>query len=110
MGGASGALVRVGGVLLRRFRSSAPGVGHLGRLGRACGAGRLAVEESVRVPERDRLVGTLVLPAPVSEGNRQRGERATPDDLRSPARMATRAEMRNPGAMERTLGRGGGDF
>jgi hypothetical protein len=36
------------------------------------------------------------------------GERATSDDPRSLARMATRAEMRNPGTMERTLGRGGG--
>jgi hypothetical protein len=37
-------------------------------------------------------------------------ERATSDDPRSLARMATRAEMRNPGTMERTLGggRGGG--
>ena len=37
------------------------------RLGRL-GAGPLAIDESVRVPERDRLVGTLVSPAPVSEG------------------------------------------
>jgi hypothetical protein len=36
------------------------------------------------------------------------GERATSDDPRSLARMATRAEMRNPGTMERTLSRGGG--
>ena len=36
------------------------------------------------------------------------GERATSDDPRSLARMATRAEMRNPGTMERTLGRSGG--
>ena len=36
------------------------------------------------------------------------GERATSDDPRSLARMATRAEMRRPGTMERTLGRGGG--
>jgi hypothetical protein len=36
------------------------------------------------------------------------GELATSDDPRSLARMATRAEMRNPGMMERTLGRGGG--
>ena len=36
------------------------------------------------------------------------GERATSDDPRSLARMATRAEMRQPGTMERTLGRGGG--
>jgi hypothetical protein len=36
------------------------------------------------------------------------GERATSDDPRSLARMATRAEMRQPGIMERTLGRGGG--
>lgn len=35
-------------------------------------------------------------------------ERATSDDPRSLARMATRAEMRQPGTMERTLGRGGG--
>ncbi len=36
-------------------------------------------------------------------------ERATSDDPRSLARMATRAEMRNPGTMERALGgRGGG--
>ena len=37
-------------------------------------------------------------------------ERAMSDDPRSLARMATRAEMRNPGTMERTLGggRGGG--
>ena len=37
-------------------------------------------------------------------------ERATDDDPRSLARMATRAEMRNPGTMERALGggRGGG--
>jgi hypothetical protein len=37
-------------------------------------------------------------------------ERATSDDPRSLARMATRAEMPNPGTMERTLGggRGGG--
>jgi hypothetical protein len=34
-------------------------------------------------------------------------ERATSDDPRSLARMATRAEMRQPGIMERTLGRGG---
>ena len=33
-------------------------------------------------------------------------ERATSDDPRSLARMATRAEMRNPGTMERTLGGG----
>lgn len=36
------------------------------------------------------------------------GERATSDDPRSLARMATRAEMRQPGTMERTLGRSGG--
>lgn len=36
-------------------------------------------------------------------------ERAASDDPRSLARMATRAEMRNPGTMERALGgRGGG--
>ena len=37
-------------------------------------------------------------------------ERATSDDPRSLARMATRAEMRSPGTMERALGggRGGG--
>ena len=35
-------------------------------------------------------------------------ERATSDDPRSLARMATRAEMRNPGTMERTLGGGRG--
>jgi hypothetical protein len=35
------------------------------------------------------------------------GERAQSDDPRSLARMATRAEMRQPGTMERTLGRGG---
>jgi hypothetical protein len=36
-------------------------------------------------------------------------ERATSDDPQSLARMATRAEMRQPGTMERTLGgRGGG--
>lgn len=34
-------------------------------------------------------------------------ERATSDDPRSLARMATRAEMRQPGTMERTLGGGG---
>jgi hypothetical protein len=34
-------------------------------------------------------------------------ERAQDDDPRSLARMATRAEMRQPGTMERTLGRGG---
>lgn len=34
-------------------------------------------------------------------------ERATSDDPRSLARMATRAEMRQPGIMERTLGGGG---
>ena len=36
------------------------------------------------------------------------GERAQSDDPRSLARMATRAEMRQPGTMERTLGRSGG--
>lgn len=37
------------------------------------------------------------------------GERAATDDPRALARMATRAEMREPGTMERTLGgRGGG--
>jgi hypothetical protein len=36
------------------------------------------------------------------------GERAQSDDPRSLARMATRAEMRSPGTMERTLSRGGG--
>jgi hypothetical protein len=36
------------------------------------------------------------------------GERATSDDPGALARMATRAEMRRPGTMERTLGRGGG--
>ena len=36
------------------------------------------------------------------------GERATSDDPRSLARMATRAETRQPGTMERTLGRSGG--
>jgi hypothetical protein len=35
-------------------------------------------------------------------------ERAQSDDPRSLARMATRAEMRRPGTMERTLGRSGG--
>jgi hypothetical protein len=35
------------------------------------------------------------------------GERAQSDDPRSLARMATRAEMRQPGTMERALGRGG---
>ncbi|MGH3824033.1 MAG: hypothetical protein ACRDRA_14555 [Pseudonocardiaceae bacterium] len=35
-------------------------------------------------------------------------ERATSDDPQSLARMATRAEMREPGMLERTLGRGGG--
>ena len=35
-------------------------------------------------------------------------ERATSDDPRSLARMATRAEMRQPGTMERTLGGGRG--
>jgi hypothetical protein len=35
-------------------------------------------------------------------------ERTTSDDPRSLARMATRAEMRNPGTMERTLGGGRG--
>jgi len=35
-------------------------------------------------------------------------ERATSDDPRSLARMATRAEMRNPGTMERALGGGRG--
>jgi hypothetical protein len=34
------------------------------------------------------------------------GERAQSDDPRSLARMATRAEMRQPGTMERALGRG----
>lgn len=34
-------------------------------------------------------------------------ERATSDDPQSLARMATRAEMRQPGTMERTLGGGG---
>jgi hypothetical protein len=34
-------------------------------------------------------------------------ERATSDDPRSLARMATRAEMRQPGTMERVLGGGG---
>jgi hypothetical protein len=34
-------------------------------------------------------------------------ERATSDDPQSLARMATRAEMRQPGIMERTLGGGG---
>jgi hypothetical protein len=36
------------------------------------------------------------------------GERAQSDDPRALARMATRAEMRKPGTMERTLGRSGG--
>jgi hypothetical protein len=36
------------------------------------------------------------------------GERAQSDDPRSLARMATRAELRQPGTMERALGRGGG--
>jgi hypothetical protein len=36
------------------------------------------------------------------------GERATADDPRSLARMATRAEMRQPGTMERALGGRGG--
>ena len=36
------------------------------------------------------------------------GERATSDDPRSLARMATRAEMRQPGTMERALGGRGG--
>jgi hypothetical protein len=35
------------------------------------------------------------------------GERVQSDDPRSLARMATRAEMRQPGTMERALGRGG---
>jgi hypothetical protein len=35
------------------------------------------------------------------------GEQAQSDDPRSLARMATRAEMRQPGTMERALGRGG---
>jgi hypothetical protein len=35
-------------------------------------------------------------------------ERATSDDPQSLARMATRAEMREPGTMERVLGRGRG--
>ncbi len=35
------------------------------------------------------------------------GERAQSDDPRALARMATRAEMRQPGTMERALGRGG---
>ena len=37
-------------------------------------------------------------------------ERATSDDPRSLARMATRAEMRQPGTMERALGGGRGGF
>lgn len=37
-------------------------------------------------------------------------ERATSDDPRDLARMATRAEMRNPGTLERSLGRGGQGF
>ena len=36
------------------------------------------------------------------------GERAQSDDPRSLARMATRAELRQPGTMERALGGGGG--
>ena len=35
------------------------------------------------------------------------GERADRDDPRSLARMATRAEMRDPGSVERAFGRGG---
>ena len=35
-------------------------------------------------------------------------ERATSDDPRSLARMATRAEMRSPGTLERSFNRGGG--
>jgi hypothetical protein len=38
------------------------------------------------------------------------GERATGDDPRSLARMATRAEVRDPGSVERAFGRVGGGF
>ncbi len=52
-------------------------------------------------PEQRRMVltevGSAVPPA----------ERARTDDPRDLARMATRAEMRQPGTMERVLGRGG---
>src|SRR3954463_13011988 len=37
-------------------------------------------------------------------------ERATADDPRSLARMATRAELRDPGTVERAFGRGSGGF
>ncbi|MDF3050938.1 MAG: hypothetical protein K0R87_2576 [Pseudonocardia sp.] len=64
---------------------------------------------AVRLPAHGRRIGPAA-PGHGLEGNRQRGERATSDNPRSLARMATRAEMRSPGTMERMLGRGGGDF
>jgi hypothetical protein len=53
--------------------------------------------------QRQKVLADVSAELPLSE-------RATSDDPRSLARMATRAEMRNPGTMERTLGggRGGG--
>ena len=51
--------------------------------------------------QRRKVLGDLSAEVPPAE-------RAQSDDPRSLARMATRAEMRQPGTMERALGRGGG--
>ncbi|NMH95735.1 hypothetical protein [Pseudonocardia acidicola] len=51
--------------------------------------------------QRQQVLSELGSTVPASE-------RATSDDPRSLARMATRAEMRQPGTMERTLGSGRG--
>lgn len=51
--------------------------------------------------QRQKVLADLSSAVPESE-------RATSSDPRSLARMATRAEMRQPGTMERTLGGGGG--
>ena len=66
---------------------------------RDSGGGELTDEQAL---ERYRYLVRTELSAAVPAG-----ERADRDDPRSLARMATRAELRDPGSVERAFGRGG---
>jgi len=117
--------------LRERFAPSAPAQGHGARAAAPAGRpGGAAKDPDEAAVERYRYMLRTAPPETIEQAHAEAfakltpeqrrtvladvsselppAERATSDDPRSLARMATRAEMRNPGTMERALGGGRG--